>query len=170
MSSLVAVIPYSNKVPPSLVYHLSAVGFCPFISVLLSCTGVTSLPDRVQGFALHVPPHSSPLGGFYQTPSVEELSQLSPVQGEPWANCPWKARPSSQAPSLQLSIPMANLPFPECLEGVYMGALQCDGLHLLGTASGAHVLYVLQPAGCSVWAGSRAGLSWVPAVLCLQRW
>lgn len=124
MSSLVAVIPYSNKVPPSLEYHLSAVGFCPFISVLLSCTVVTPLPVGVQGFAVHVPSHSSLLGGFCQTPSVEELSQLSPVQGKPWANCPWRARPRSQAPFLQLSIPVANLPFPHCLEGVYMGAVK----------------------------------------------
>lgn len=36
---------------------------------------VTPLPDRVQGFAAHVPSHSSLLGKFCPTSSVEELSQ-----------------------------------------------------------------------------------------------
>lgn len=66
--------PLFQQGPHSLKHHLSAVAFCPFISVLLSCTRVTRLPDRVQGFAVHVSPHSSPLGEFCQTLSVEELS------------------------------------------------------------------------------------------------
>lgn len=107
-----------TECPHSLEYHLSAVAVgcccCPFISVLFSSIGVTPLPDRVQGFAVHVPPHSSPLGEFCQTPSYRGALL---VQGEPWA-CPWKARPSTQASFLQ------NLPFPHCLEGIFMGAVK----------------------------------------------
>lgn len=90
MSSLAAVIPYSNK-----VYPFSGVSFdCPFISVLFSCTGVNPLPDRVQRFAVHVPPHSSPSGEFCQTPSVEEFCQYRVSQRGPAPKLPSCSAPS----------------------------------------------------------------------------
>lgn len=46
-----------------------------------------------------------------------------------------------------------------------MPGQQRDGLHLPGTANGAHVPCVLQPAGCAIWAGSRAALPWASVIL-----
>lgn len=46
-----------------------------------------------------------------------------------------------------------------------MPGQQCDSLRLPGTADGAHVPCVLQPSGCSIWAGSRAALARVSVIL-----
>lgn len=60
----IAVISYSDKASPALEYHLFAVGFCTCLSQCC-CLAQVSLPDGVhRDAAVHVPPHSSPLGEF----------------------------------------------------------------------------------------------------------
>ena len=125
----VAVISYSDKASPALEYHLSAIGFCLCLSQCC-CLAQVSLPDGVQRDAVHVPPHSSPLGGFCFFISAKlPLWGSSPgspqyrVSHEQIAH--GEARPSSQAPFLQRSVPVANLPFTHCSEWGLHGC--CEG-------------------------------------------
>lgn len=127
----VAVISYSDKASPALEYHLSAVGFCLYLSQCCFLAQV-SLPDGVQRDAVHVPPHSSPLGGFCFFISAK-LPPRGSIPGSPQYRVSHGrivqrssvSRPSSQAPFLQRSVPVADLPFTCCWEGGLHGC--CEG-------------------------------------------
>lgn len=124
----VAVISSLDKASPALEYHLSAIGFCPCLSQCC-CLAQVFLPDGVEEMLFM----SSSLQSFRrvlllrfcQTPSGGSTPGSPQYRVSHEQIACGEARPSSQAPFLQLSVPVANLPFTYCLEGSLPGC--CEG-------------------------------------------